>query len=117
VLVNVLGNAIKFTPEAGIIRVATHVDETARIVSVEISDTGIGMNAEEMARIFDKFVQGDHARPGRGSRYGGLGLGLAISRNIVELHGGRISAASEGSGRGSTFTVVLPLEDASSATA
>ena len=117
VLVNVLGNAIKFTPEAGIIRVATQVDEVARSVSVEISDTGIGMNAEEMARIFDKFVQGDHARPGRGSRYGGLGLGLAISRNIVELHGGRISAASEGSGRGSTFTVVLPLENASSATA
>jgi signal transduction histidine kinase len=107
---NVLGNAVKFTPEAGIVIVATRLDPAAGTVCVEISDSGIGMTADELARIFRKFAQGDHARNGRHSRFGGLGLGLAITRSLVEMHGGTIEAASAGPGKGSTFIIRLPIE-------
>ena len=110
VFANVLGNAVKFTPEAGIVLVTTRVDVGTQRVRVEIADNGIGMTAEEIARVFERFVQGEHASQGRGSRYGGLGLGLSISRSLVEMHGGQIEATSGGTGRGSTFTISLPME-------
>ena len=109
VLTNVLSNAVKFTPENGIVLVTTRLEPEEKMVAVKIADSGIGMNAEELARIFQRFAQGDHAKQGRGSRFGGLGLGLSISRSLVEMHGGRIEATSAGSGRGSVFTVTLPL--------
>ncbi len=110
VFANVLGNAVKFTPESGMVLVTTRVDAGTQRVRVEIADSGIGMTAEEIGRVFERFVQGEHASHGRGSRYGGLGLGLSISRALVEMHGGQIQATSGGSGRGSTFTILLPME-------
>jgi signal transduction histidine kinase/ActR/RegA family two-component response regulator len=104
---NVLKNAAKFTPPEGSIRIAT-IDRDAELV-IRITDTGVGMDEEEQARVFDAFVQGNHARDQNGHRFGGLGLGLAISRRLVELHGGTIVAHSDGSGKGSTFTLTFPL--------
>src|SRR5690606_3351387 len=75
---------------------------------VRVVDTGIGMTPEEMSRAFEAFSQGDHASESTG-RFGGVGLGLAISRSLVELQKGRIWAESEGRGRGSTFIIELPL--------
>ncbi len=104
---NVLKNAVKFTPEGGKISVKTFTKDDA--LFIEISDTGIGMNSEELARAFDAFSQGDHAEGGS-HRFGGLGLGLAISRMLIALHSGSIHASSEGRGRGATFLIQLPLE-------
>lgn len=112
VFTNVLVNAVKFTPEGGIIMVVTSVDRATRRVRAEFSDSGIGMKADEVQRVFERFVQGDHTREGPRRRFGGLGLGLAISRSLVELHGGTIEATSPGPGRGSTFTIWLPLDEA-----
>jgi signal transduction histidine kinase len=108
----VLGNAVKFTPEGGVVLVTTKVEPDRRMVSIEISDSGIGMTETEIACVFEKFVQGDHAREGRHSRFGGLGLGLAITRSLVAMHGGTIEAASAGPGKGATFTIRLPVEPA-----
>jgi CheY-like chemotaxis protein len=105
---NVLKNAVKFTPVSGTITVGTRADEGN--VIIEVTDTGIGMEPHELSRIFNAFAQGDHAEAGGAHRFGGLGLGLAISRKLVELHGGRIEAFSEGKGRGSTFRVVFPRQ-------
>ncbi len=99
---NLLANAIKFTPEGGTITV--HSSATEHTIRVEITDTGIGINSAELARIFLPFEQGS-----RSVRYGGLGLGLSISRNIAELHHGSLIVFSGGPGQGSTFTVELPL--------
>ena len=107
---NVLRNAAKFTPEGGSIRVSTRM--TDGVVVVTITDSGIGMSQEELTRIFSPFAQGDHAAEGASSRFGGLGLGLSIARKIVETHGGRIAARSEGPGRGATLEVELPLAPA-----
>ncbi len=110
---NILKNAVKFTPKLGRITVATSTMPESRELVVSVSDSGIGMTAEELSRPFDAFCQGDHARGGASS-FGGLGLGLAISRMIVELHLGVIQAFSEGRDRGATFIVRLPLcQDAS----
>jgi PAS domain S-box-containing protein len=102
---NVLKNAVKFTPEGGKITIQTRTLEEN--IAVEIIDTGIGMVFEEILRVFDAFSQGDHAGAAGSHRFGGLGLGLAISRMLVELHGGTIHAASRGRGQGATFTVEL----------
>ena len=104
VVANLLSNAIKFTPAGGRIRVALERmdDATLRLI---VSDTGAGILPELLPRIFDRFLQGDASRT-RGR--GGLGLGLAIVRHLVELHGGTIAAASDGPGHGATFTVTLP---------
>lgn len=104
---NVLKNAVKFTPEGGRITVDT-MAEGGR-VSVRIADTGIGLTPVELGRIFDAFSQGDHAGEEGSHRFGGLGLGLAISRMVVELHEGRIVATSDGRGHGAVFLIELPL--------
>jgi signal transduction histidine kinase/ActR/RegA family two-component response regulator/HAMP domain-containing protein len=103
---NVLKNAVKFTPEAGKITVQTFAENDS--IFIEITDTGIGMNAAELKRVFTAFAQGDHAESGS-HRFGGLGLGLAISQKITELHSGVIQAASAGRDQGATFTIKLPL--------
>ncbi|MBI2076941.1 MAG: HAMP domain-containing histidine kinase [Euryarchaeota archaeon] len=105
VVVNLVSNALKFTPAGGRVVVQTRTaDGTAYI---EVADTGAGMTEAQMERLFTPFTQVHDVR-GRS----GTGLGLYISRGIVELHGGRISVASRGKGLGSTFTVHLPLQRA-----
>jgi PAS domain S-box-containing protein len=105
---NVIKNAVKFTPASGRIVVATTLDARSESLVVTVTDTGIGMTAEESARIFAAFSQGDHAARGSG-RFGGLGLGLVISRMLVDLHAGTIEARSAGRDQGAVFTITLPL--------
>ncbi len=105
---NVLKNAAKFTPPGGSVTVRTRFSDERERVIVEIEDTGIGMTPAELQRIFEAFSQGDHATHAA-HRFGGLGLGLAISRSLVEMHSGTIRAHSAGPGHGSTFSVELPL--------
>lgn len=105
---NLFNNAVKFTPPGGSIRVRSWREEDPPRLAVEISDTGAGIEPELLPRIFDAFEQGE---PGA-TRQSGLGLGLAISRAIVELHGGEISVRSDGRGRGAAFTVRLPVRQA-----
>jgi CheY-like chemotaxis protein len=102
-----LKNAVKFTPEYGSIVISTSTEGSTW--SVEIRDTGIGMTREELSRIFEAFAQGSHAVSGGSHRFGGLGLGLAISRRLVESHGGTITAQSDGLNKGSRFSIILPL--------
>jgi PAS domain S-box-containing protein len=103
VVANLLNNAAKYTPEGGniILKIEVH----AFHVMLEIADDGIGMAPELVNRVFDLFAQAERT-PDRSS--GGLGLGLALVKSLVELHGGSVAAASEGIGKGSRFTVVLP---------
>ncbi|HEY1790822.1 MAG TPA: PAS domain S-box protein, partial [Verrucomicrobiae bacterium] len=98
---NVLKNAVKFTPERGRISVETRSLADEKLVVV-IADTGIGMEARELERVFGAFAQGTH-------HFGGLGLGLAISRALVELQAGCIRAESAGKGKGATFSIELPV--------
>jgi PAS domain S-box-containing protein len=98
---NVLKNAAKFTPERGKILVETRTLTDERLVVV-VSDTGIGMEPQELERVFGAFAQGTH-------HFGGLGLGLAISRALVELQAGCIRAESAGKGKGATFSIELPV--------
>jgi PAS domain S-box-containing protein len=109
---NVLKNAVKFTPTGGTLTVASEVDRPRRLAIVRVTDTGIGLTAEEVPKIFEAFTQGDHAGESGSHRFGGLGLGLTITRRLVEAHGGKISAESAGLNQGSTFRVELPLETA-----
>jgi len=100
---NLLSNAVKFTPEGG--RIELRMEGAADIVRITVSDTGQGVDPEFLPFVFDRFRQAD---PSGARRYGGLGLGLSLVKYLVELHGGTITAASEGLGRGATFTVTLP---------
>jgi len=101
---NLLSNAIKFTPGGGHITLALErADGTAQVT---VSDTGIGIPAHVLPHVFDQFQQADSSIT---RRYGGLGLGLAIARRLVEMHGGSIEAESAGAQRGATFRVRLPL--------
>ncbi len=104
---NVLKNAVKFTEAGGTVRVRSQVagDE----IVVEVIDSGIGMEPHEVTQLFAAFAQGDHAKPGGSHRFGGLGLGLAISHRLLDLHGGAIEASSDGRNQGSTFRIRLPL--------
>jgi PAS domain S-box-containing protein len=106
---NLFSNAVKFTPPGGAITVRAWREEAAgpRLV-VEVEDTGIGIEPDVLSGIFDAFQQGELAIT---RRFGGLGLGLAISKAIVELHGGNLSATSDGRGRGAKFAVRLPVGD------
>ncbi|MFL6196179.1 MAG: ATP-binding protein [Thermoanaerobaculia bacterium] len=101
---NLVRNAVKFTPEGGSVRVRSWNE--AGSLFVEVADTGIGIDPALLPRIFDAFEQGQRSIT---RRFGGLGLGLAISNVILDLHGGSLTAASEGLGRGAAFTVRLPL--------
>jgi CheY-like chemotaxis protein/two-component sensor histidine kinase len=101
---NLLSNAIRFTPDGG--RITVTVTRTETRVLLTVSDTGHGISPDLLPHIFERFRQGHLA--GRVAR-GGLGLGLAIARQIVELHRGTIEAHSDGEGRGATFVVSLPL--------
>ncbi|WP_310734643.1 PAS domain-containing hybrid sensor histidine kinase/response regulator [Azohydromonas caseinilytica] len=104
-LQNLLGNASRYTPEGGEIRVAVRVEGLACLTTV--TDTGCGIAPEALERIFGLFEQADtpqqHAE-------GGLGIGLSLARKLVELHGGTLYASSQGPGQGSIFTMLLPLE-------
>ncbi|MFL6256224.1 MAG: PAS domain-containing protein [Pyrinomonadaceae bacterium] len=101
---NLLSNAVKFTPAGG--RVEARVGRAGSQMLVAVSDTGQGIAPEFLPHVFERFRQADM---GTTRRHGGLGLGLAIVRQLVELHGGTVEASSEGAGRGATFTVRLPL--------
>ncbi len=100
---NLLSNAVKFTDRSGRIEINSANRDGALLI--HISDTGIGIDQAKQARIFDAFEQGEKTTV---RQFGGLGLGLAISKNLVELHGGAISVQSDGSGNGATFTIALP---------
>jgi CheY-like chemotaxis protein/anti-sigma regulatory factor (Ser/Thr protein kinase) len=106
---NLVKNAGKFTPPGGRIEISTRNDEEHHII-IEIADSGIGIEADLIPRIFEAFEQG-----GRGitSQYGGLGLGLAISKRVIDMHGGNISVASAGRGQGATFTIRLKAMETS----
>ncbi|HEY2291127.1 MAG TPA: PAS domain S-box protein [Thermoanaerobaculia bacterium] len=106
VLWNLLSNAVKFTPAGGAVAVRSGVDERSRELVIEVRDTGLGIAPDVLPRIFEAFEQTDRRIT---RKFGGLGLGLAVSRAIVDLHGGRLTAASEGRGRGAAFTARLPL--------
>lgn len=110
VFINLLNNAVKFTASGGVVTVVTAQEE--RFATVRITDSGIGMTPAELERAFDAFEQGDHAGNPVLPRYGGLGLGLAIAQRLVQAHGGEIAGSSAGRGRGSSFTVRLPLHTA-----
>jgi signal transduction histidine kinase len=102
---NLLTNALKFTPTGGTIRVCLQREEAPPRLVFEVADTGVGIEPELLPRIFEAFEQGGSG----GTRRSGLGLGLAISKAIVELHGGELGVRSDGKGRGTTFTVRLPI--------
>ncbi|MFC1834350.1 ATP-binding protein [Thermodesulfobacteriota bacterium] len=107
ILFNLLSNAAKFTPDGGEIRLAAREEEGQLMVSV--ADTGIGIEPEDQARIFAEFEQVDSSFS---RSHEGTGLGLALTRRLVELHGGRIAVESQGEGKGSTFTFAIPLVEA-----
>jgi PAS domain S-box-containing protein len=100
---NLLSNAVKFTPEGG--RVELRMEGAADNVRITVSDSGKGVDPEFLPFVFDRFRQADTSGA---RRYGGLGLGLSLVKYLIELHGGTITAASEGLWRGATFTVTLP---------
>jgi CheY-like chemotaxis protein len=101
---NLLSNAIKFTPRGG--RVQVRMERVNSHLEIIITDTGEGINPEFLPHVFDRFRQADQRTT---RHHGGMGLGLAIVRQLVELHGGSVEAASPGADQGSTFTVVLPV--------
>jgi protein-histidine pros-kinase len=103
VLYNLISNAIKFTPRGGVVRLTVRTD--AQHLVVMVSDTGVGIAREDLPRLFREFEQ--LPQPG-GVRPEGTGLGLALTKRLVELHGGRVEVQSE-LGKGSTFSVYLPL--------
>lgn len=101
---NLLSNALKFTPEGGTIK--TRLAEADNCIEILVEDSGSGISPEFMPRIFDRFSQSDSSTT---RKFGGLGLGLAVSQHIVKLHDGTIEAKSGGEGKGSTFSVKLPV--------
>ena len=109
---NLLSNAIKFTPSGG--RVAVEVQRAGNAISLVVRDSGSGITADFLPHVFDRFRQGE---AGAQRSHGGMGLGLAIVRHLVELHGGTVTAESAGAGQGATFTVILPTGKAFAAAA
>ena len=101
---NLLSNAVKFTPQGG--RITASVKRNGSHAAVIVRDTGQGINPEFLPRVFDRFRQADSSTT---RNFGGLGLGLAIVRHLVELHGGTVSAESDGMNKGATFSVTFPL--------
>ncbi len=105
-MTNLLINAAKYTPDGGKIALTVAADAKRERLVISVRDSGLGMTPEMLTRAFDIFVQADESED---RREGGLGIGLNIVRRIIELHGGRVSAQSDGPNRGSTFTIELPL--------
>ena len=103
VILNLLSNAVKFTPPGG--RIVLSADAGSDVVTIRVSDTGAGIAPEMLTRVFERFWQADKSTT---RKHSGVGLGLTISRHLVELHGGTIEAASGGEGQGTTITVQLP---------
>lgn len=101
---NLLSNAVKFTPRGG--KITIRISQEGSHAKVTVKDTGQGIEAEFLPRVFDRFRQADSSTT---RAFGGLGLGLAIVRHLVELHGGTVSAESEGVGKGATFSATFPL--------
>jgi len=101
VLANLVHNAVKFTPSGGTVRL--WAADAGDGVAFSVSDTGAGIDAADLGRVFERFYKADRARAGEG-----LGLGLAIAKHLVQAHGGRIEATSAGAGRGATFRFILP---------
>jgi PAS domain S-box-containing protein len=101
---NLLSNAIKFTPRGGHVQIRS--ERVNSHLEIVVSDTGQGIASDFLPHVFDRFRQADQKTS---RQYGGMGLGLSIVRNLVELHGGTVRAASEGVGQGATFTVMLPI--------
>lgn len=106
VLENLCSNAVKFTPDGGVVRLHISYQPTCNAVQFQVSDTGIGISRADQERIFERFVQADSS-PSR--KYNGTGLGLALAKEYAEMHGGSISVESE-LGEGSVFTVRIPVE-------
>lgn len=104
VLTNLTGNALQYTPENGTVTVSAHRKDNE--IEISLHDTGIGIPAELLPRIFDRFFRVDKSRSRRAG--GGSGIGLTIARALVEAHGGRIRAESEGEGQGATFVITFP---------
>jgi PAS domain S-box-containing protein len=102
---NLLSNAIRFTPSGGRVTISAGIEGDA--VQISVSDTGRGIPPEQLPRLFNQFAQ---AHPASTRAYSGLGLGLALVRQLVELHGGSVAADSPGEGKGSTLTITLPCE-------
>ncbi|MBM2812083.1 MAG: sensor signal transduction histidine kinase [Chloroflexi bacterium] len=102
VIVNLVHNAVKFTPPGGTVTV--NAEQRAEEVVVTVADTGVGIDADVLPRLFERFYKAERARAS-----GGTGLGLAIVKHVVQSHGGRIWAESAGEGRGATFTFTLPV--------
>ncbi|HJU27651.1 MAG TPA: HAMP domain-containing sensor histidine kinase, partial [Candidatus Binataceae bacterium] len=107
-ILNLIGNAIKFTPRDGTIEVAIH--NGGRVAELCVHDSGDGIDADFLPHVFERFAQGG---AGSSNRRGGLGLGLFIVRHVIEMHGGSIAVSSAGRGLGATFTMTLPLLDES----
>lgn len=105
-IANLLSNAKRFTERGGQVTVRVRGDEAAGCVRVSVADTGIGIDPEFMARVFDPFSQ---AHQDMARSKGGLGLGLALTRGLAQMHGGTIEAHSDGLGRGAVFTLTLPM--------
>jgi len=101
---NLLSNAVKFTPQGG--QIMIRIEQDGPHAKITVKDTGQGIDAEFLPRVFDRFRQADSSTT---RSFGGLGLGLAIVRHLVELHGGTVSAESEGVGKGATFSATFPL--------
>jgi len=127
ILFNLLSNAVKFTPERGTVTVRTRAvraeapggedgrgaaslspiaSESPRYLELQVADTGAGIRAEDLPRLFTEFTQLETTKD---QRHEGTGLGLALTKRLVELHGGRIWAESDGEEKGSTFTLWLPI--------
>jgi NO-binding membrane sensor protein with MHYT domain/CheY-like chemotaxis protein len=104
VMTNLLSNAIKFTPGGGLVRISSKRQGEA--IVIEVADTGIGIRPEFLPFVFDRFRQADASST---RRHGGLGLGLSIAQQLIELQGGQLTAASAGENRGATFTLSMPL--------
>src|SRR5206468_5038925 len=106
IITNLVSNAVKFTPRGGTITVSTEQDgDQARLA---VRDTGAGISPDFLQHVFEMFRQGEE---GARRVQGGLGIGLALARQITDLHGGDIEARSEGAGRGAEFIVRLPLRE------
>jgi signal transduction histidine kinase/CHASE1-domain containing sensor protein/ActR/RegA family two-component response regulator len=112
VIWNLLSNAVKFTNSGG--RVQVKVSQANSAVEISVTDTGQGIAREFLPYVFDRFSQADSTTT---RHHGGLGLGLAIARHLVEIHGGTIRAQSRGEGQGATFTITLPLLETAAKTA